>query len=39
VAAIDALHTAMAALDRNPNEQLLLQNLMLHLPSVATTRQ
>jgi DNA polymerase-3 subunit delta' len=38
VAAIDALHAAMAALDRNPNEQLLLQNLMLHLPTVAGSR-
>ena len=35
--AIDALHTAMAALDRNPNEQLLLQNLFLHLPGVSAS--
>ena len=34
VKAVDLLHQAMAALDRNPNEQLLLQNLMLHLPQV-----
>lgn len=39
VTAIDALHTAMAALDRNPNEQLLLQNLMLHLPAVGPRHQ
>jgi DNA polymerase III subunit delta' len=38
VAAIEALHSAMASLDRNPNEQLLLQNLMLHLPTVAEAR-
>lgn len=32
--AVDQLHTAMASLERNPNEALLLQNLLMHLPGV-----
>ena len=34
VAAVADLHTAMQAIDRNPNEPLLLQALLLKLPSL-----
>jgi DNA polymerase-3 subunit delta' len=33
VDAVRRIHEALAALDRNPNESLLLQNLLWHLPS------
>ncbi len=33
-AAITRIHKALEALDRNPNEQLLLQSLLLELPSL-----
>jgi DNA polymerase III subunit delta' len=34
VAAVDRIHRAIEALDRNPNETLLLQSLLLDLPSL-----
>jgi hypothetical protein len=32
--AVDLLHEAIRALDRNPNEALLLQSLLLRLPAL-----
>jgi DNA polymerase-3 subunit delta' len=34
VHAVERIHVALEALDRNPNEALLLQHLLLDLPSV-----
>ncbi len=34
VGAVSELHTAMEAIDRNPNESLLLQSLLLKLPAL-----
>jgi DNA polymerase-3 subunit delta' len=36
VAAVDAIHDAVEALIRNPNESLLLQALLARLPALAT---
>jgi DNA polymerase-3 subunit delta' len=36
VAAVDAIHAAVEALIRNPNESLLLQALLVRLPALAT---
>jgi DNA polymerase-3 subunit delta' len=36
VAAVDAIHAAVEALVRNPNESLLLQALLVRLPGLAT---
>jgi hypothetical protein len=33
-AAVSRIHAALEALDRNPNEALLLQSLLLDLPSL-----
>jgi DNA polymerase-3 subunit delta' len=35
IAAVSAIHAALEALDRNPNERLLLENLLWSLPPVA----
>jgi hypothetical protein len=32
--AVERIHRALEALDRNPNEALLLQSLLLDLPSI-----
>jgi hypothetical protein len=34
VAAVQRIHKALEALERNPNETLLLQALLLELPSI-----
>jgi len=34
VRAVERVHTALEALERNPNETLLLQHLLLDLPSL-----
>lgn len=38
LAAVRAVHDAIAALDRNPNERLLLQALLLQLPRIPEVR-